>query len=69
MQVPFSIDQNGSMKGQIFYLNNLLGDSLQKGSNNDQYMSFLKNFAIFTRWYSFSTGINDVFGNFVSPKS
>lgn len=69
-QFPFSIDQNGSMKGQLFYLNDLVGDSLQKeNSGNEEYMDFINNIALFTRWYSFCTKINNVFGNYVSPKS
>lgn len=68
-QIPFSIDQNGSMKGQIFYLNDFLDDSMQTGnSSKEQNMGFLKNIAIFTRWFSFSTKINDVCGNYAIPK-
>lgn len=69
IQIPFTMSQSGDLKGRIFYLNDLLDDFLQAGDTNDQYKSFLKNIAVFTRSYSMQSGINNVFGNFVSPKS
>lgn len=62
VKVPFSISRNGDLKGQIFDL-----DEMTAGLNadkNNNYQSLLKNFVIFTRWYSFKSGINNVFGNF-----
>ena len=55
-----------SMKGQIYDLNELLGEEVKKKSGNNDYQDFLKNIVIFSRWYSYKTKINDVFGDYTA---
>lgn len=68
MKVPFSISHNGDMKGQIYDLNELLGEEVKKKSGNNDYQDFLKNIVIFSRWYSYKTKINDVFGDYTASR-
>ena len=62
--VPFEISRTG-LKGQIFNAGDLLKDDLSKFESYREYSKFLSNFSIFTRWYSFESGINNRFGNYV----
>lgn len=68
-KVPFSISQTGSLKGQIFYVYDLIDELFQGEYDKESYKGFLNNLSIFTRWYSYESGINNVFGDFVSQKS
>lgn len=60
--VPFYISKTGGLKGQIFSLYDLLSGDL---GNNKEYNCFLRNITVFTRMYSFCSGINNQAGNYV----
>ena len=60
-KVPFEISRTG-LESQIFNAGDLLKDNLP---NSERYRKFLSDFAVFTRWYSFESGINNRFGNYV----
>ena len=62
--VPFEISRTG-LKGQIFNAGDLLKNDFSKLEGYHEYSKFLSNFSIFTRWYSFESGINNRFGNYV----
>ena len=63
-KVPFEISRTG-LKGQIFNVGDLLKDDFSKLESYREYSKFLSNFSIFTRWYSFESGINNRFGNYI----
>ena len=63
-KVPFEISRTG-LKGQIFNAGDLLKNALSNAESYREYGKFLSNFSIFTRWYSFKSGINNRFGNYV----
>lgn len=69
VRVPFAISDNGGLKGQIFDLSELSDGLFADKNEYREYQSLLKNFTIFTRWYSFKTKINDTFGNFIAERS
>ena len=62
--VPFYISRD-SLKGQIFNLSDFAKMSESDTGNYRAYNEFFKNFSIFTRWYSFESGINNRFGNYI----
>lgn len=64
-EVPFSISRDGGLRGQIHSVNALLDGALLGETG----MDFLKHVAIFTRWYSFKSGINDIFGSYISKRN
>lgn len=68
MKVPFSISHYGDMKGQIYDLNELLGEDVKKNSGNNDYQDFLKNIVIFRRSYSQSTKLIDIFGDYTASR-
>ena len=64
IDIPFSISQTGSLKGQIFNVNDLLSDNFKAEDNYKNYSRFLNSFVVFTRQYSLLSGINNQFGNY-----
>lgn len=64
-EAPFYISRDGSLKGQIFNLSDLIKLSERDMGNYREYNEFSRNFSVFTRWYSFASGINNQFGNYV----
>ena len=62
--VPFYISRD-SLKGQIFNLADYAKLSESDTGNYRAYNEFFKNFSIITRWYSFESGINNRFGNYI----
>ena len=62
--VPFYISRD-SLKGQIFNLSDYAKVSESDTGNYRAYNEFFRNFSIFTRWYSYESGINNRFGNYV----
>lgn len=65
IDIPFSISQTGSLKGQIFNVNDLLNDNFKAEDDYKNYSRFLSSFAVFTRQYSLLGGINNQFGNYI----
>ena len=68
VKVPFSVSRDGSYKGQIYDLNELLSDLITKKTGNNDYHDFLKCITIFTRAYSSRSRINDIFGNYKAER-
>lgn len=64
MDVPFSISQTGSLKGQIYSIYDLLDNTFKAENDNKKYSRFLSGFTVFTRQYSLLSGINNRFGNY-----
>lgn len=74
VDIPFYLSRD-SLKGQIFRASELssaseLASASEPASETDaegdrEYDRFLENITVFTRWYSFETGINNKFGNYV----
>lgn len=64
VDVPFHINRD-SLKGQIFNASELLTFSEKDTNKYEEYNSFLNNISVFTRWYSWESGINNKFGNYV----
>lgn len=65
----YSVEVPFSASNQIYYINKLLNDFMQDDNNYKSYNRFLSNFAIFTRQYSFRSGINNIFGNYTIGKT
>lgn len=65
VDIPFSISKTGSMKGQIFNVNDLLNDNFKAEDEYKNYRQFLSSFSVFTRQYSLLSGINNQFGNYI----
>ena len=63
-EISFSLLKNGSFKGQIYTLCDLL---LNKAGVGSEYSRFLSNITVFTRQYAYLSGINDRCGNY-TPK-
>lgn len=63
-KVPFSVSREGGLEGQIFDLDKLTDNLILDKKDNKDYRSLLKNFTIFTRWYSCKSKINDFFGSY-----
>lgn len=66
-KVPFFITRD-SLKGQIFNVNDLMKDYYKNNENVKDYVSFLNQIFVFTKWYSHESGINNIFGNY-NPES
>ena len=64
-EIPFYVSKTGSLKGQIYSLQGLLAESLKESGNGQDYSRFLSNIALFTRYYSYASGINNMCGNYV----
>ena len=62
-KVPFELSRTG-IGNQIFNAGELLQDDLSKSESYREYSKFLSNFFVFTRWYSWGSGINNKFGNY-----
>ncbi|MBD5522557.1 MAG: hypothetical protein HDR03_15260 [Lachnospiraceae bacterium] len=65
INIPFSISKTGSLKGQIFNVNDLLSDNFKTEDNYKNYSRFLSSLTVFTRQYSFISGINNQFGDYI----
>ena len=65
IDIPFSISQTESLKGQIFNVNDLLNDNFKAEDDYKKYSRFLSGFTVFTRQYSLLSGINNQFGNYI----
>lgn len=65
IKIPFSISKTGSLKGQIFNMNDLLDDDFKTEDDYKEYSLFLSNFTVFTRQYALLSGINNQFGNYI----
>ena len=63
-EVPFYISRDGSLKGQIFSLSDLVKLSERDTGNYREYNEFSRNFSVFTGWYAYKSGIIDHFGNY-----
>ncbi len=64
-EIPFYISKGGSLKGQIYSLQDLLKESLKESGNGQDYSHFLSNIALFTMMYSTCSGINNMCGNYI----
>lgn len=64
VDIPFYISRD-SLKGQIFQASKLLPVSEETQDVYADCRGFLDNISVFTRWYSFETGINNKFGNYM----
>ncbi len=64
-EIPFYISKGGSLKGQIYSLQDLLTESLKESGNGQDYSHFLSNIALFTMMYSTCSGINNMCGNYI----
>ena len=65
INVPFSISQTGSLKGQIYRVYDLLDDDFKTEGDNKKYSRFLSGLTVFMRQYALGSKINDIFGNHV----
>ena len=43
----------------------LMEDYYSDTKDNSKVKNFLRNMSVFTRWYSYETGINDRFGDYL----
>lgn len=43
----------------------LMEDYYSDTEDNSKVKNFLRNMSVFTRWYSYETGINDRFGDYL----
>lgn len=64
VDIPFYLSRD-SLKGQIFQASGLLPASEESRDIYEECRGFLDNISVFTRWYSFETGINNKFGNYM----
>ena len=62
--VPF-YTSGDSLKGQIFNMSDIVKVSEKDTADFRSYNEFIKKFSIFTRWYSYESGINNRFGNYM----
>ena len=62
-EIPFKISRTG-LEEQIFNVGKLTYNDLTE-LENYEYLEFLNNFSVFTRWYSWESGINNKFGDYV----
>ncbi|MCM1254437.1 MAG: hypothetical protein NC321_16590 [Clostridium sp.] len=65
IDIPFSVSRTGSLKGQIFNVDDLLSDNFKAEKEYKNYREFLSSFSVFTRQYSLLSGINNQFGNYI----
>lgn len=64
IDVPFYITRD-SLKGQLYNADELMKDFYGKADCAREYFGFMGQLSIFTRWYSWQSGINNRFGNFI----
>ena len=64
IDVPFYITRD-SLKGQLYNADELMKDFYGKTDRAKEYSGFMKQLSLFTRWYSWESGINNQFGNFI----
>lgn len=64
VDIPFYISCD-SLEGQIFNASELLAVSKEGGTAYKECNKFLENITVFTRWYSWESGINNHFGNYI----
>ena len=63
INVPFQTLRTGS-EGEIRNVWDLMKDYYSNTEDNSKVKNFLSNMSVFTRWYSYETGINDKFGDY-----
>lgn len=63
LNVPFQTLRTGS-EGEILNVWDLMEDYYSDTKDNSKVKDFLSNMSVFTRWYSYETGINDRFGDY-----
>ena len=63
LKVPFQTLRTGS-EGEICNVWDLMEDYYSDTKDNSKVKNFLSNMSVFTRWYSYETGINDRFGDY-----
>ena len=51
-------------EGEIRNVWDLMEDYYSDTKDNSKVKNFLSNMSVFTRWYSYETGINDRFGDY-----
>ena len=51
-------------EGEIRNVWDLMEDYYSDTKDNSKVKNFLRNMSVFTRWYSYETGINDRFGDY-----
>lgn len=51
-------------EGEIRNVWDLMKDYYSDTEDNSKVKNFLSNMSVFTRWYSYETGINDRFGDY-----
>ena len=51
-------------EGEIRNVWDLMEDYYSDTKDNSKVKNFLSNMSVFTRWYSYETGINDKFGDY-----
>ena len=52
------------LEGEIRNVWDLMEDDYSDTKDNSKVKNFLSNMSVFTRWYSYETGINDRFGDY-----
>ena len=57
------MDDTGS-EGEIRNVWDLMEDYYSDTKDNSKVKNFLRNMSVFTRWYSYETGINNRFGDY-----
>ena len=63
LDVPFQTLRTGS-EGEIRNVWDLMEDYYSDTKDNSKVKNFLRNMSVFTRWYSYETGINNRFGDY-----
>ena len=63
LKVPFQTLRTGS-EGEICNVWDLMEDYYSESGDNSNIKNFLGNMSVFTRWYSYETGINDRLGDY-----
>ena len=63
LNVPFQTLRTGS-EGEIRNVWDLMEDYYSDTKDNSKVKNFLRNMSVFTRWYSYETGINNRFGDY-----
>ena len=63
LNVPFQTLRTGP-EGEIRNVWDLMEDYYSDTEDNSKVKNFLSNMSVFTRWYSYETGINDRFGDY-----
>lgn len=63
LDVPFQILRTGP-EGEICNAWDLMKDYFSESEEHSEIRDFLSNMSVFTRWYSYATKINDIFGDY-----